>query len=58
VDFKTERAAAAVGIRDGMDLLYGELETCDAAIVAPPIYCRNLSAQLKGAFDRSHAVGG
>ena len=45
-------------IRDDMDLLYAELPSCDALIIASPIYYRNVSAQLKAVFDRSYAIRG
>jgi multimeric flavodoxin WrbA len=43
-------------LRDDMDMLYDELGSCDAIIIASPIYYRNVSAQLKAVFDRTYAV--
>ncbi len=53
-----ESCAAGDGciLRDDMDLLCGELETCDAVIVASPVYYRNVSAQLKAVMDRSYGA--
>ena len=44
------------GIRDDMDLLYEKFASCDAIIIASPVYYRNVSAQLKAVFDRHHAL--
>ncbi len=43
-------------IKDDMDILYDEFESCNALIVASPVYYRNVTAQLKAVFDRSYAV--
>ena len=43
-------------IEDDMGLLYEEYDTCDALIVASPVYYRNVTAQLKAVFDRSYAT--
>ena len=38
---------------DDMAELYNELKSCDAVIIGSPVYYRNVTAQLKAAFDRS-----
>ena len=43
-------------ITDDMDILYEAYTTCNAIIIASPVYYRNVTAQLKAVFDRSYAV--
>jgi multimeric flavodoxin WrbA len=43
-------------IEDDMGLLYEEYTTCDALIIASPVYYRNVTAQMKAIFDRSYAT--
>ena len=43
-------------ISDDMDEIYKEFEKCDAIIISAPVYYRNVPAQLKAVFDRTHAV--
>lgn len=43
-------------IEDDMRELYEEFPTCDAVIVASPVYYRNVTAQLKAVFDRCYAT--
>ncbi len=52
-------SCAATGqcvIHDDMDLLYTEYTSCNAVIVASPVYYRNVTAQMKAIFDRSYAT--
>jgi multimeric flavodoxin WrbA len=41
---------------DDMDAVYAAFQTCQAVIIASPVYYRNVSAQLKAVFDRSYAL--
>lgn len=41
---------------DGMEAVYRAMRTCDAILVATPVYWRNVTAQLKALFDRSYAL--
>jgi multimeric flavodoxin WrbA len=43
-------------IDDDMQILYNAYSSCDALIVASPVYYRNITAQLKAVFDRTYAV--
>jgi len=45
-------------IRDDMQKAYPHLRAADAVVYASPIYQFNVSAQLKLAMDRCHALGG
>jgi multimeric flavodoxin WrbA len=40
---------------DDSTALFDELASCDAVIIGSPVYYRNVTAQLKAAFDRSFA---
>jgi multimeric flavodoxin WrbA len=42
--------------KDDMDLLYKAFATCDAVIIASPVYYRNVTSQLKAVIDRSYAT--
>lgn len=41
---------------DDMGSLYDSYAWCDALIIGSPVYYRNVTAQLKALFDRTHAV--
>lgn len=43
-------------VEDDMRLLHEEYATCDALIVASPVYYRNVTAQMKAVFDRTYAT--
>jgi len=43
-------------INDDMGEIYEEFEKSDAIIISAPTYFRNVPAQLKAVFDRTHAV--
>lgn len=43
-------------IEDDMGWLNEEYATCDALIIASPVYYRNVTAQMKAVFDRSYAT--
>ena len=43
-------------IEDDMGLLYEEYTTCDALLIASPVYYRNVTAQMKAVFDRTYAT--
>lgn len=42
--------------KDDMGILYKAYASCDALVIASPVYYRNVTAQLKAVFDRSYAV--
>jgi multimeric flavodoxin WrbA len=53
-----ETCAGGNGCRitdDGMTHVYLAMASCDAIIVASPVYWRNVPAQLKALFDRCYA---
>jgi multimeric flavodoxin WrbA len=37
-----------------MDLFVKKASLCDAVLIASPVYYRNVTAQLKALFDRTH----
>lgn len=39
-------------VRDGMDIVYGEIEKADAVIIASPVFFESVSAQAKLMIDR------
>jgi multimeric flavodoxin WrbA len=54
-DHCTEHPGQCV-IDDDMDLFIDAFRTCEALIVATPVYSRNVCAQLMAVFDRHCAV--